>query len=67
MRSRLAARLAALCGVLVDVVRGAAGADAYDHYLAHLSRHHPERTPQTREEFFRRELVSRWDGVRRCC
>lgn len=61
---RLARRLYGACR---DVIRGAAGADAYDHYRAHLCTHHPERTPLSREAFFRQEFSARWEGVRRCC
>jgi uncharacterized short protein YbdD (DUF466 family) len=60
-------RLRMLGGALSDVVRGAAGADAYAHYLAHLAHHHPDRRPLSREDFFRLELAARWDGIRRCC
>jgi uncharacterized short protein YbdD (DUF466 family) len=60
-------RLRLLGAVLRDVIRGATGADAYTQYLAHLERHHPDRQPPSREDFFRRELSSRWDGIRRCC
>jgi uncharacterized short protein YbdD (DUF466 family) len=52
---------------LRDVIRGATGADAYANYLAHLERHHPDRRPLSRGDFFRRELSARWDGIRRCC
>jgi len=52
---------------LSDIVRGAVGSDAYANYRAHLKRHHPERRPPSREEFFRRDTAERWDGIRRCC
>jgi uncharacterized short protein YbdD (DUF466 family) len=67
MPRRLAGGLRALVAVLHDVLRGAAGADAYGHYLAHLSRHHPDCRPLSRGDFFRKELAARWEGVRRCC
>jgi uncharacterized short protein YbdD (DUF466 family) len=63
----LLGRLRLLGSALGDVVRGATGAQAYAQYLAHLARHHPDRQPLSREAFFRSELSSRWDGVRRCC
>jgi uncharacterized short protein YbdD (DUF466 family) len=53
--------------VLCDIVRGAVGADAYANYRAQLTRHHPERRPLSREEFFRRDTAERWEGIRRCC
>ena len=67
MHNRASSLLIAVAAALRDVVRGAAGADAYAHYRAHQARHHPNDPPLTREEFFRREFSARWDGIRRCC
>lgn len=67
MRSALIRSVRAVGAALIDVVRGAAGTDAYAHYLAHLRRHHPGRIPLSREAFFRDETAARWSGVRRCC
>jgi uncharacterized short protein YbdD (DUF466 family) len=67
VRRRARQLLLGAASALRDIVRGAAGADAYGHYRDHLERHHPERQPLTREEFFRREFSARWDGIRRCC
>jgi uncharacterized short protein YbdD (DUF466 family) len=50
-----------------DIVRGASGLLAYEHYLAHLRASHPEIPPMSREQFFRADLTARWQGVRRCC
>lgn len=52
---------------LRDVIVGASGLDAYGNYVAHLKRHHPERSPLSREAFAAQDLVARWTGVRRCC
>ena len=52
---------------LRDVLRGAAGANAYENYLSHCAAHHPSLVPLSREAFFRLDLAARWDGVRRCC
>ncbi|HUO79666.1 MAG TPA: YbdD/YjiX family protein [Steroidobacteraceae bacterium] len=60
-------RLRAIGRALGDVIRGAAGADRYAGYLAHARRHHPGQQPLSREEFFRRDLSARWEGIRRCC
>lgn len=60
-------RLKAVGGTLREILRGAAGTDAYERYLAHHRRHHADRAPLSREAFFRRELTERWEGVRRCC
>jgi uncharacterized short protein YbdD (DUF466 family) len=56
-----------LLTVARDVIRGACGTDGYRMYVAHLAARHPHETPLTREQFFRRETASRWDGVKRCC
>ena len=52
---------------LRDIVTGASGLSAYEHYRAHLRAHHPEVLPMSREAFFRADLKARWEGVRRCC
>ena len=56
-----------LFGICRDIVRGAAGADAYAAYCAHAAAHHPDEPRLSREAFFRREFSARWDGIRRCC
>jgi uncharacterized short protein YbdD (DUF466 family) len=53
--------------LLGDVLRGAAGTHAYGAYLAHHERHHGDRPPLSREQFFRESLETRWHGVKRCC
>lgn len=65
--SALRARMVAFWQGCREVARGASGSYAYDQYVTHCRRHHPERPLPTREEFFRRELTERWDGIRRCC
>ena len=56
------------CGArLCDIIAGASGLAAYEQYRAHLFAHHPELVPMSREAFFRADLQSRWEGVRRCC
>ncbi len=67
MPSELSRRLRAVRAALGDVIRGAAGTDAYAHYLAHQQRHHPHAAPWSRAEFFRHDLAARWEGIRRCC
>jgi uncharacterized short protein YbdD (DUF466 family) len=72
--ARLRDRAAALSSVarralapIVGVLHGAAGTHAYGAYLAHHDRHHGDRPPLSREQFFRESLESRWHGVKRCC
>ena len=52
---------------LHEVLRGAAGTDAYGQYLDHQRRHHPDAPALSRAAFFREQLAARWEGVRRCC
>jgi uncharacterized short protein YbdD (DUF466 family) len=52
---------------LRDVWSGVSGLHEYESYVEHSRRHHPESPVLSREEFFRRELTARWNGVRRCC
>ena len=59
--------LAKSCAGMRDIVDGASGLSAYEHYLAHQCAHHPGTLPLSREEFFRADMTARWDGVRRCC
>lgn len=55
---RVAARMARLMIGLPD----------YAHYLAHMRRQHPERTPLDREAFFRERMDARYArGRSRCC
>ncbi len=67
MPDRPAAAPRRLVRALHEVLRGAAGTDAYDQYLVHQRRHHPEAPPLSRAAFFREQLAARWEGVRRCC
>ena len=67
MPSATLRRIRAVGAAIGDVIRGAAGTDAYAHYCAHLARHHPGEPPLSREAFFRREFSARWEGIRRCC
>jgi uncharacterized short protein YbdD (DUF466 family) len=55
-----------ICRMLGQILGGASGLDAYERYLEHR-RAHPDQAPLTREEFFRRELTARWNGIQRCC
>ena len=65
--SRKLTLLRRLTRILRDVYAGASDADAYERYLAHQRLHHPERTLQTRAEFFRSYTNTRWSGITRCC
>ncbi|WP_037470967.1 YbdD/YjiX family protein [Sphingobium sp. DC-2] len=45
------------------------GMPDYDTYLAHMRRHHPERTPMDRTQFFRERQEARYGGRNggKCC
>ena len=50
------------------ILRTVLGAPDYERYLAHARRHHPERTPLTREAFVRERLEARYSRPgSRCC
>lgn len=45
------------------------GQSSYDAYLTHMARHHPDRAPMGRVEFFRNREQARYGGKGsgRCC
>lgn len=43
------------------------GENAYEKYLAHQVKHHPDQAVLSKKEFFKLETERKWDGVRRCC
>jgi uncharacterized short protein YbdD (DUF466 family) len=51
----------------IEVIRQLSGDDAYERYLRHHARAHPDEPPLSRTVFFRREQDRKWNGVRRCC
>lgn len=52
---------------LLKMIRRLSGDDAYERYLAHCSKAHPDQEPLSRKAFFARETDRKWSGVRRCC
>jgi uncharacterized short protein YbdD (DUF466 family) len=49
-------------------LRTVMGVPDYERYLAHVRRHHPERTPLGRDEFLRERLDARYSRPgARCC
>lgn len=64
LKSEHVARLWRALGAWLAWLNGDA---AYGTFVAHLRRHHPERTVPTRAEFYRLEVERRWNSVRRCC
>jgi uncharacterized short protein YbdD (DUF466 family) len=50
------------------MLRRLSGDDAYECYLEHLQRRHPEVTPLNRHDFLKAEQERRWNGgPNRCC
>jgi uncharacterized short protein YbdD (DUF466 family) len=43
------------------------GDNAYEKYLEHQQKSHPEAKPLSRKEFFKIETERKWSGIRRCC
>lgn len=51
-----------------DMARLMVGQPSYDAYLAHMHRHHPDREPLSRQQFFRNREQARYGGgTGRCC
>lgn len=48
-------------------LRQASGDDAYERYMAHLRRHHPDTPALDRKAFYAQELARKWESIRRCC
>jgi len=48
-------------------VRQIAGDDAYERYLEHASREHPDRPPMQRNEYYRLRIEQKWSRITRCC
>lgn len=48
-------------------LRQVTGDDAYERYLAHQRRSHPDQQPLTREQYFRQRQDEKWSKVSRCC
>lgn len=65
----LGGRLAAAAGALRRTARLMCGIPDYDGYVAHLRRHHPERSVPSYAEFFRERQDARYgrNGNARCC
>ena len=50
-----------------SAIRSLFGDDAYERYVAHTLRRHPEKVPLERAAFHRAELDRRWSQINRCC
>lgn len=53
---------------VAQVIRRIIGAPDYAAYLAHVTEHHPERTPLNEQEFLQDRLTARYSRPgSRCC
>jgi uncharacterized short protein YbdD (DUF466 family) len=43
------------------------GVPDYETYRAHLAAAHPDRTPPSRDDFYRERQAARYGSVLRCC
>jgi uncharacterized short protein YbdD (DUF466 family) len=59
--------LAAMSRRLWAAFRALLGDDAYERYLDHQRRRHPDSAPLQRVDFYRTELDRRWSQINRCC
>jgi len=48
-------------------VRQVSGDDAYERYLEHTLREHPDRPPMRRNEYYRFRTEQKWSRITRCC
>jgi uncharacterized short protein YbdD (DUF466 family) len=61
-------RIIKMLSCVWSAVRSISGDDAYERYLEHHKRNHPESEPPTRRSFFLSEQQRRWNGgPNRCC
>lgn len=51
----------------LSLLRGVTGDDAYEKYLAHMSRNAPEETPMSAREFYKAQLERKWSCINGCC
>jgi uncharacterized short protein YbdD (DUF466 family) len=48
-------------------LRQVSGDDAYERYLEHVARLHPDEKPVSRAEHFRMRQEQKWNRISRCC
>jgi uncharacterized short protein YbdD (DUF466 family) len=49
------------------LARELSGDDAYERYVAHVARAHPDQQPMTRAEHYRLVQDEKWSRLSRCC
>lgn len=53
--------------ILLQLLREVSGDAAYQRYLRHHRRNHPNDAPLDRKAFFDSEQTRKWSGINRCC
>ncbi|MFN0038968.1 MAG: YbdD/YjiX family protein [Burkholderiales bacterium] len=48
-------------------LREVTGDDAYERYVAHQKKVHPEETPMSQRDYFKCRQDEKWSKVSRCC
>lgn len=48
-------------------VRQVSGDDAYERYLEHMLREHPDQPAMRRNEYYRLRTEEKWKRITRCC
>jgi uncharacterized short protein YbdD (DUF466 family) len=51
----------------LSLLRGVTGDDAYERYLEHHRRTHPDLAPVPADVFFKAQLEQKWNCVSGCC
>lgn len=54
-------------GALWRYLRRVSGDDAYERYVEHLRSCHPDATPLSAGDFYRRRHEEKWSRPSRCC
>jgi uncharacterized short protein YbdD (DUF466 family) len=54
-------------GLLRQTAELMLGVPDYETYRAHLAAAHPDRTPPSRDDFYRERQAARYGSVLRCC
>ncbi len=51
----------------LSLLRGVTGDDAYEKYVDHHRRTHPDLEPMSASDFFKAQLEQKWNCVSGCC
>lgn len=51
----------------LSLLRGVTGDDAYEKYVAHMTRTAPGETPLSERAFFQAQMEQKWSCINGCC